>query len=527
MSSVLKPSGAETAGRRVSFWFRLWVAGSLLLGLRRHDFRAPRILVGINYPGQPWVVKWVKFVGWSLHQMWVEIPNGRASVTFDQPISRTPFWLTATNPHANHPWAKTPNAALPAEADTVVIGAGFTGGAAAYHWSKRAPAGRKLVALEMDDPAAGASGRNEGAMVMGRYFGFVRDTVKAHLPVSRPDLDDAGREKLARAFAAAYCRAAYHSAELVAETIKAEGFQCDYHRQGWVMAKDPALLESVREAVALANEYGFGDLSVLSAQEAAARTGMKPRYPAAFSQGCAEFHPAKWVWCLLTAALRSPTVELFTQTKVLEVRDVGEAYEVRTTRGTIRARHVLNATESYTPKLQPRLRPHLTVYQTQVASGLGGPATMTPGVVMSGTKAFWGPTPDGRTLFGSDQTKIPYQNAGQNKPSRFITSFFLGHMMDLFGPYKMRVTHEWSGSIAATADGYPIVGLMDGKGQYIIAGLTGSGSNVSYNAARCVVCRILGTAEQDDYPEEYFGPSRVMDPKGHRWPAAPDEAGPV
>ena len=91
----------------------------------------------------------------------------------------------------------------------------------------------------MDDPAAGASGRNEGAILMGRYFGFVRDTVRAHLPVSRPDLDAAGREKLARAFATAYCKAAYHSSELVNETLKAEGFQCEHHQNGWVMAKEP------------------------------------------------------------------------------------------------------------------------------------------------------------------------------------------------------------------------------------------------------------------------------------------------
>ena len=66
---------------------------------------------------------------------------------------------------------------------------------------------------------------------------------------------------------------------------------------------------------------------------------------------------------------------------------------------------------------------------------------------------------------------------------------------------------------------FRIVGLLDGKRQYIVAGMVGSGSNVSFNAARCVVGRILGTGEQDDYPEEYFSPTRVMEPGKHRWPA--------
>jgi glycine/D-amino acid oxidase-like deaminating enzyme len=518
MSSA-PPAAAESAPRSISFFFRLRVFCALLLGLRRHDFRAPRTLVALLYSGRPWIVRWAGFFAWSLHQMWVEIPNGLAGITFDRPVSRTPIWLTAENPHANHPWAKTPEAALPAEADTVVIGAGFTGASAAYHWAKHAPAERKLVLLEMNDPASGSSGRNEGAILMGRYFGFVRDTVRAHLPVSRPDLDAAGREKMARAFAAAYCRAAYHSSALVNEVLKTEGFQCEHHQNGWIMAKEGKQMEALREAVKLACEHGFDDLSLISAEEVAARTGMLPKYAGTLSKGCGEWHPAKWVWCLLTAALRSPAVSLFTRTRVLEVRDAGEMYEVRTDRGTIRARHVFSATESYSPALHPQLRPHLAVYQTQAGSALGGPESMTPDVVMSGTKAFWGRKPGGRTLFGSDQTRIPWQAAGQNKPSRFISKFFLGHMRELFGPYTMRVTHEWSGSVAATADEFPIVGLLDGKRQYIVAGMVGSGSNVSFNAARCVIARILGTGEQDDYPEEYFSPARVLNPKTHRWPS--------
>ena len=60
---------------------------------------------------------------------------------------------------------------------------------------------------------------------------------------------------------------------------------------------------------------------------------------------------------------------------------------------------------------------------------------------------------------------------------------------------------------------------MDGKGRYIIAGMCGSGSAVSFNGARCVVNRILRlTDEPDDYPEKYFAPSRLLSPDQHCWP---------
>ena len=132
-------------------------------------------------------------------------------------------------------------------------------------------------------------------------------------------------------------------------------------------------------------------------------------------------------------------VALFTRTRVLQVRDAGEFYEVVTNRGMIHAAVCVRAATGivFAEELHPQLRPHLAVYQTQAGSLQvpGGPASMVPDVVMSGTKAFWGRKPGGRTLFGSDQTRIPWQCAGQNKPSRFISSFFLGHLFEFFGPY--------------------------------------------------------------------------------------------
>lgn len=213
-------------------------------------------------------------------------------------------------------------------------------------------------------------------------------------------------------------------------------------------------------------------------------------------------------------------MQLFTRTRVIRIEDAGEYYLIHTSRGVIRARHVVNATESYTPLLHKVFRGRLRVHQTQAATGEGGPEQMPPHVVISGPRAFWGR--HGRScLFGSDNTRISYRRAGQNKPSRFISWFFIAHMKQLYGDYRLRVDREWSGTVGATADEYPIVGVFDGKRQYVIAGMCGSGSNVSFNAARCVVNRILAlTDEPDDYPPEFFAPSRVLDPLHHPWPTA-------
>jgi glycine/D-amino acid oxidase-like deaminating enzyme len=88
----------------------------------------------------------------------------------------------------------------------------------------------------------------------------------------------------------------------------------------------------------------------------------------------------------------------------------------------------------------------------------------------------------------------------------------------IFGSFPLRVTSEWAGSVGFTPDEYPIVGLIDGKRQYIVAGMSGSGMAVSFNAGRCICRRILGHEDDDDYPAEYFAPSRLLDPANHVWP---------
>jgi len=497
---------------------RLRCVARLILELRTHDFRAARTFVRSRYPDSPWPIAWSRFTGWALQQMWSTIPEAMTDVTFADHVSRIPMWLAEGNPLANHPWTEAPTQTLPIDVDVLVIGAGFTGASLAYHWSKKAGSDQSMAVVEMDDPASGASGRNEGLVVMGRYYAMVRDTVKKSLASVRSDLHEKQQQKMSEQFAAVYSRAAYRNAEMVEQTIRYEQFDCDYARTGWVQARTKDEQAKLDESICAGEQAGFSDWTKIGPQDVYTKTGMHVDEMAGFSRAAASFHPAKWVWSLIKVGLKSNRVQLFTRTRVQGIKDMGDHYLVQTNRGSIRAKHVVSATESYTPMLHRQFSGLIQPTQTQAASGKGGPETLRPNIGISGSWIFAG-RHGTTTMIGSDSTRVPDHHAGRFQPSRFLTKFLCGELKRLFGSYRLRITHEWSGTVGYTPDEYPIVGTFDGKRQHIIAGMAGSGTAVSFNAARCIVNRILDLHDEpDDYPNAYFGPTRLLDPKHHSWP---------
>jgi len=500
---------------RCNLTTRIRVAFGLLFGLRSHDLSAAITFMNMMFPGRSLPVRLAKLLAWALSQSFGAIPEALTTARFAKEVSRTPIWLAAGNPLANHPWENDANAALPDQVEVITIGAGFTGGGCAYHWSKTD--GGPMAVLEMDDAASGASGRNEGLVVMGRYYAMVKGTVRPYLDQVRADLTAQQRDQLAGQFAAIYAQSAYKNADLVEATVDKEGYQCDYARNGWIQAGSAEGLAALEEAVRLGEEAGFDDWTNLEPDQVWEKGGMRVDHSAGFSRAAAAFHPAKWVWSLFNTAIAQPNVELYSRTKVLRIEDQGEHYLVHTNRGTIKARYIINATESYTGALHRHYRALIYPVQTQACFGPGGSPSMKANIGLSGKGGFFGRHGTG-VMAGSDATRVPHERAGSNNPSRFISKFLLGELHRYFDRTPIEITHEWSGTPGFTADEYPVVGLLDGKRQYIIGGMCGSGSAVSFNGARHIVQQILGLDGPDDYPEQYFGVSRLLDPTNHHWP---------
>jgi glycine/D-amino acid oxidase-like deaminating enzyme len=239
-----------------------------------------------------------------------------------------------------------PPADLPTAADVVLVGGGLTGLWTAYYLLALRPEAR-VVVLEAEHVGFGASGRN-GGWVSGLWpVGW--DTVAAEHGV------DAARRLV---------EALRETVVEVGRVCHDEGIDAAYHRGGTVTLARNAAQERRARAVARSGERWDDGTVWLDADEASERLTATAVRGATFNPHCARVHPRRLVDGLARVVLaRGATV--VEGARVASIRPGA----VRLSDGrSVRAAHVIRATEAWTSRL-PRLRRVVApVYSLMVAT---------------------------------------------------------------------------------------------------------------------------------------------------------------
>ena len=297
--------------------------------------------------------------------------GGKLAGKIEMPRRRTPYWIKGPHPLAN--FQSTP--ALPAEADVVIIGAGLTGASAAYHLSERARAGLRVVVLDASDPALQASGRNGGNFELipenyfgryGTYDGFVAERYK-FLKASYPNLEEPVLRAQAQRTAETILRFAITNTRRMLETIETNRIQCDLSKSGWLrIAMNRREELAIRAEVALARKLG-ADIQVIEAATIRKRYHLPANFLGRMVHNNGNYHPFKFVCGELACAIERG-VMLYTRTPVQSVVSKQlDLHEVKTARGTIRARRVIVATNAFTARLFPELSA-IRYFRSQLAN---------------------------------------------------------------------------------------------------------------------------------------------------------------
>ena len=412
----------------------------------------------------------------------------------------------------------------PSSADVVVIGAGMTGCAIAYHLRELRPE-LECVVLDARGVAGGATGRNGGHLWANPKEAFERSTVKDLLRfIDEHDVEC----DLTRAGAAALERSAPNTAP------DAPPGAAD------TSAADPV---ADPEAAFSALEWDESDNTNWTAAECATHLGSRAFFSGATVYADAsQFFPAK----VTAALLRASRAALCAPVRVLSIDDARARTRART-RGreielavetadgaaptTLRCRHVVVATNGWAPELLPELAPWLRPTRNQVlmTSPIARPGPAWSGVggvsVDEGAHELYAiARADGRVCVGGARVLEPDAAIGSTDDASLseevgahLRAFLRDAFPRSFGsesePGSWRVEAEWTGVLGFTSDGRPIVGELPGRGPGVLvaAGFCGHGMPQCYGVARSIAHMIAGEHERvDPFVRERMDPARFV-----------------
>ena len=370
-----------------------------------------------------------------------------------------------------------------ADADVVIVGGGLTGLWTAYYLSEADPR-LDILVVEAETVGFGASGRNGG-------------WCSALFPVSAEALARRHGEAAARAMRAAMRDTVVE----VGGVAAAEEIDCGFRYGGTLTLarSEPQLVRARREAAGAAR---WGDeVELLSADDAIDRLGATRVLGADYTPDCARLHPGRLVQGLARAVERRG-VRIAEQTRATRV---AQRLEAATPAGrvTVRARHVVRATEAWTARLPGSRRAVVPVYSLMIATEPLPPDVwevigLRRGETFSDHRhliVYGQRTADDRIAFGG--RGAPYHWASAIAPahdrSPRVFAALQRTLTDLFPVLRgARITHRWGGPLGIARDWNASVGLDSRTGVAWAGGYVGDGLSTTNLAGRTLADLLTG-----------------------------------
>jgi glycine/D-amino acid oxidase-like deaminating enzyme len=336
------------------------------------------------------------------------------------------------------------SADLPARTDVAIIGGGYTGLAAARALARR---GVDATVLEQHAIGWGASGRNGGQV----------------LPGYKPEMEELahrlGPERAGRMF-----QLSLDAIRYVASLIEEEAIACDFVRCGAVtVASKPSHMRGLEQGAQFMRQHLGYETEVLSREDLGREIGSTLYHGGQLDPAACSLQPAKYVRGLAQAAERAGA-RVLEAVQVRKIRRVQVGFEVTTSRGTLRAREVLAATNGYTPAALPALRRRvLPIGSNQIATvplDEELARRLVPrGRVFSDTKNllhYFRLSPDRRMVFGGRASFTPIG-------TRRIAAILAGNMQEVFPELEgVPIEYAWTGKVGYPVDHLPHAGRLGG-----------------------------------------------------------------
>ncbi|TIC85087.1 FAD-dependent oxidoreductase [Nocardioides sp. GY 10113] len=393
-----------------------------------------------------------------------------------------------------------------AEADVVIVGAGYTGLWAAYYLSELRP-DLEVRLVEQRFAGYGASGRNGGwlsATVTGGLDGYARTHPRADVARFQQAMIDAVAEVIA-----------------VAER---HGIDAGIRRGGTLLvARNAAQEERARDLVARAERWPTLGAVLLGPEESAARVRVAETRAAVWEPHCARIDPARLVRGL-AALVRARGVRIHEGTTA---RSIAPG-RVVTDRGVIRARHVLRATEGFTAGLDGERRTWVPMNSSMIitdplpeeawaAIGWRGYETLED---LSHRYTYAQRTPDGRIALGG--RGYPYRFGSRTDLDGDIPEHTVRELRDILVSWfptlaGAGIAHGWSGVLGVPRNWRATVAYDRDSGLGWAGGYVGTGVTATNLAGRTLADLVAGESTDRTTLPWVDQRARRWEPEPLRW----------
>lgn len=371
------------------------------------------------------------------------------------------------------------------KADVCIVGGGFTGLWTAYELKAADPA-MKLVVIEGDEIAHGASGRNGGfAMTLldMSLYHFVKSV-------------GADAAKAAH-------KAVSESVEVIGRVCEEREIDCDYTHGGLlVVATNPAQQVRIAKDLEAAEELGLRDFKALTGDQAQELVHSPTYQSGMLEEHCAVLNPAKLARGL-KRVLKEMAVEVYEGSPATDLQDVSNGVKISTPLGSVTADQAVLATNAWSSRLPALSRKIVPLYTYIILTEPLSDEQMDS-IGWAGRQGiedkrnyvhYYRLTADNRILWGGTDGVI-YRDLGI-KPRYDRNDAIFDKLEKTFKktfPQLSEVgfSHKWGGPVAMTVRFIPVFGTLDGDRVHYGCGYNGHGVAPSHTGGRILSDLVLG-----------------------------------
>lgn len=321
--------------------------------------------------------------------------------------------------------------------DIVIIGGGFTGLSAAYELART---GAEVVLIDAAHFGDGASGRNGGQMGTGQRI-WAEDLEKEYGFGRAKSLFDLAEE--AKAHLLNLANSNNIDIEYVAGQLSV------VHRKRFLKSYE-------RHAEIMATRFNYPHITYMDAHETAQRLGSERYFGGIRDAGTGHIHPLKLIVGLAKLA-QSAGAQIYEDTKADAISSSNGTVTVKTSRGTITAKHALLAVNAYGGNLEPTSAAHVMPIRSFIGATppLDAESPILPNHESVDDSRFvvryFRRAKDGRLLFGG-------REAYTADNPRDISTHIRRQIAEIYPSLSdVEIVHSWGGSVGITVPRQPFV----------------------------------------------------------------------